>query len=227
MSEINFFSQPDSEENLPPAGHERTEELKKRTDRLEEQAEEKYADVGSMPKAMLEPDHNIQSDIRKSYLDIGTDHPLYVTKWVNYVNQNGMMVWQAKADGWMVATAKEFPEAADMQKSDGTVRVGDVLLMFIRKDDHFRLQQREATKRLRQQYGVEADIHALAEATNRREGKEVFAKVETPAVTGGVSGKTLETLQQRATMHKAAVNTAARHVGNLMKKGPIPGVPIK
>ncbi len=220
--EINFFSQPSPEENLPPAGDARTEELKKRTDNLEEQAEEKYADAGAIPKHILDPDHNIQSDIRKSYLEIGTNHALYVTKWVNYVNQNGMMVWQAKADGWMVATAKEFSEAKDMQKADGTVRVGDVLLMFIRKDDHFRLQQREAAKRLRQQYGVEAEIHDLAETVNRREGKEVFAKVETPELTGGVSGKTMETIKQRA-----AVNTAARHVGNLMKKGPLPGVPIK
>ncbi len=223
MSEINFFSQPeDSKENLPPAGHERTEELKKRTDNLEEQAETKYADAGAIPKHALEPDYNIQGDIRKSYLEIGTNHELYVTKWINYVNQNGMMVWQAKADGWVVATAKTFPEATDMQKTDGTIRVGDVLLMFIRKDDHFRLVQREDAKRIRQQFGVEAEIHDLAESTNRREGRQVFAKVETPEVTGGISGNTLETMQKRA-----AVNTAARHVGNLMKKGPIPGVPIK
>lgn len=222
MTEINFFSQPDSEENLPPAGDARTEELKKREDNLEEQAEAKYVDAGAIPKHMLEPDYDIQSDIRKSYLDIGTNHPLYVTKWVNYVNQNGMMVWQAKADGWIVATAKEFTEAVDMQKADGTIRVGDVLLMFIRKDDHLHLVKREDAKRIRQQYGVEAEIHDLAERTNRREGREVFSKVETPEITGGVSDGRMETIQKRA-----AVNTAARHVGNLMKKGPLPGAPIK
>lgn len=209
-------------QSLPPAGHDRREELKRRDDALAQQGETQYADAGTIPAHILEPDHNTQNTIRRSYLDIGTDHPLYKTKWVNYANLNGQMVWQAKSDGWAVATVKEFPEAKSMQKEDGSIRVADVILMFIRIDEHLKLEQREATKRLRQQYGVEAEIHDIA-----AKHPEVFKNVHTPELTGGVPEGTLKTMEARAALRRSAVTTAARHVGNLMKQGPLPGVPIK
>ena len=208
--------------NLPPAGHERREELKARTDNLEQQAETQYANVGAIPAAALEPDYNIQNTIRRSYLDIGSNHPLYKTKWVNYVNTNGQMVWQAKADGWMVASAREFPEARDMSKEDGSLRVGDVMLMFIQHDQHFLLEQREANKRLRQQFGVEADIHDIA-----KRYPDVFRNVHTPEITGGIPDDMLKTMEARNARRSSAINLAARHLGNKMKTEVIPGVPIK
>ena len=216
----NLFNQP-AEINLPPVGHERREELLKRDDALAEQGETQYADRGTIPADVLQPDHNVQNVIRRSHLDIGSEHPLYKTKWVNYVNMNGQMVWQAKADGWAVASGKEFPEADDMAKVDGSIRIGDVILMFIRHDEHFHLEQREATKRLRQQYGVEAEIHDLA----AKHGN-VFKNVHTPEITGGMPDGLLKTVEARAARRSSAVSTAARHLGNKMKTGTIPGVPI-
>lgn len=209
-------------QHLPPAGHEQREVLKERTDNLEQQAETQYADVGAIPKHALEPDYNVQSEIRRaSYLEIGINHPLYKTKWVNYVNQNGSMVWQAKNDGWQIATVREFPETRDMQKADGSLRVADVILMFIRHDEHLLLEQREKHKRLKQQYGVEAEIFDLAASANRREGREVFKNVQTPNMTG-VNDATLEVMKKRA-----ASRTAANIIGNRMKEGFIPGVPLR
>jgi hypothetical protein len=207
--------------NLPPAGHVRNEELKMRADTLEQQAETQYANVGAIPADALKPDPNMQYEIRHSHMGIGVDHPLYRTKWVNYVNNNGYMVWQAKSDGWQVATAREFPEGRDMMKADGSLRVGDVLLMFMRIDEHLKLEMREKHKRLQQQYGVEADIHDLAERTNRAMGQQVFANVQTPAITG-ISDSTLEAMRTRS-----AQRTAANILGNRMKEGLIPGVPLR
>ena len=207
--------------NLPPAGYKRDEELKMRTDNLEAQAETQYANAGSIPADALKPDPNMQYEIRKSHMGIGTDNPLYKTKWVNYVNNNGYMVWQAKSEGWNVATAREFPEGRDMMKSDGSLRVGDVLLMFMRIDEYLKLEMREKHKRLQQQYGVEADIHDLAERTNRATGQQVFTNIQTPAITG-INDNTLEAMKKRS-----AQRTAVNILGNRMKEGFIPGVPLR
>lgn len=220
---MDIFSQEEiAAANLPPAGHEQREELKRREDTLAQQAETQYADSGAIPAEMVQPDHNMQNTLRRSYLDIGSNHPLYKTKWVNCININGQMIWQAKADGWMIATSKEFPEARDMSKEDGSIRVGDTLLMFIRHDQHFLLEQREANKRLRQQYGVEADIHDIA-----KKYPDVFKNVHTPEITGGIPDDMLKTMEARNARRSAAVNLAARHIGNKMKTGVIPDVPIK
>jgi len=175
MNDINmdaFKPNTTPEPNLPPAGHARREELAKRTDQLEEQAETQYADRGAIPAdtPVLDPEQNreIQFNIRKGYLNIGADNPLYKTKWVNYVNTNAQKVWEAKDLGWMVATPEIFPEAADLRREDNTIRVGDVMLMYIRIDEYLQIEQNEALKRQRQQFGVEAEIHDLASTTNRK-----------------------------------------------------------
>jgi len=213
-----------SEPNLPPAGHARKEELLKRTDQLEEKAETQYADRGAMPadSPVFDPEQNreIQQGIRKGYLDIGSDHTLYKTKWVNYVNTNAQKVWEAKALGWMVSTVEEFPEARDLTREDNTIRVGDVLLMHIRIDQYLQLEQKEVLKRQRQQFGVEAEIHNLAESVNRSKGRTVFAGVSTPEL--GESGNFSSTARSRMVQKEAMTN-----LGNRMKQGEVPGLPIK
>jgi len=219
--------------NLPPAGYKRDEELAKRHDDLQEAAELKADEneVGAIPNNhdAFNPERNreIQHAIHKHYLDIGTDSLQYKTKWVNYVNLNAQKVWEAKSDGWQVATVREFPEAREMGavREDNTIRVGDVMLMFITIDQHRALDEKQRQKRLRQQYGVEADIHDLAERTNSRQGQAVFAGVSTPHI--GVTGKISESTSQRPGVSSAARKVALNHLGNKMKQGTIPGVPIK
>ena len=224
MTELDLFS--NDELSLPPAGNARQEELKKRTDTLEAQAEVKYADVGKINPEVLKPDREIQGHIFKSHLEIGTTHPYLKVKWVNYVNQQGTMVWSAKADGWTVATVADFPEAKELVREDNTIRIGDVLLMSIRIDSYQQIAERDKNKRLRQQFGVEAEIHDLAARTNAKEGKQVFTNVQTPEFTG-VNEKTLQGMEAGAARQSAARRTAATHLGNKMKQGTLPGVPIK
>lgn len=214
--------------NLPPAGHKRTEELAKRKDELEEQAETQYADRGAIPKDCdaLNPERNreIQHNIRKGYLDIGSNDPRYKTKWVNYVHQNSEKVWQAKAQGWQVATVMEFPEAKDLSREDSTIRVGDVMLLFIPIEQYQQIEQQEQMKALKQQYGIESELHDLVNRTNRAKGGDYFA-ASSPALgeTGHVSSSTREMMTRRNAAQKSVLN----HLGNKMKEGTIPGVPIK
>jgi len=219
--------------NLPPAGYKRDEELTKRHDDLQEAAELKAEEneVGAIPADhdAFNPERNreIQHAIHKHYLDIGTDSLQYKTKWVNYVNANAQKVWEAKTDGWQVATVREFPEAREMGavREDNTIRVGDVILMFMPIEQHRILDEKQRQKRLRQQYGVEAEIHDLAERTNSRQGQAVFAGVSTPNI--GVTGKISESTSQQPGVSSVARKVALNHLGNKMKQGTIPGVPIK
>jgi len=235
---IDAFSNPALQggtETLPPPGAARREVLAERADNLAQQAETKYADVGTIPDKLLQPDREIQDHIAKSHLEIGTNpNSPYMTKWVNFVNVGGQMVWNAKSEGrnigisgWKVANAEVFPEAHEMGlvREDGTIRVADTILMFMRKDEYFKLQEYYKQKRLRQQYGVEADIHEFAEGTNRKMGREVFRNVQTPEITG-LSDSMQNRLETNARRH-AATRVAGQHIGNRMKDGPIPGVPVK
>jgi hypothetical protein len=215
---------------LPPKGHEQREELKRREDNLQQQIEEQTPDAGAIPHDhdALNPERNreIQHAMSKDYLTIGANHPYLKTKWVNYVNLNGQKVWEAKADGWMVATQHEFPEAKELTREDNTIRIGDVLLMCIRMDEYFRIEQREKDKRLRQQFGVEAEIHDFAKRNPR-----AFAGAVTPELgeSGHISQTTrsaIDSAESRADARSAARKTAAQHLGNRMKQGTIPGVPL-
>ena len=227
LDAFNVNQQPD----LPPAGYKRDDVLAQRTDQLQEEAEKRAdeREVGAIPHdhAALNPERNreIQDHIRKDHLAIGADHPYLKTKWVNWKNLEGQMVWQAKNEGWQVATIKEFPEAVSMVKEDNTIRVADVMLMCIRMDEYFKLEERAKEKRLRQQYGVEAEIHDLAMKTNRKMGQDVFAGVSTPEV--GVSGNISDAAQRKMAQMEGTRRVAMKHLGNKMKTGTLPGVPIK
>lgn len=209
---------------LPPVGHARDEEFRLRNDNLQRAAEEATAsgDVGTIPPKVLEPDREICDAISKSYLEIGVNHAYLKTKWVNYVNLHGQKIWEAKAQGWKVATAIEFPEAKDLVREDNTIRIGDVLLMCIRMDEHLKLEERERTKRLRQQFGAEAEIHEYAERANIQAGTKIFGAVHTPGISG-MPEHLMTTIEKRAAVRRGA----AQHLGNKLKEGLIPGLPVK
>jgi response regulator of citrate/malate metabolism len=195
-----------------PAGYKRVEELSRRRDTLEEHVEEVAKDIGSINPAVLEEDREIQRDIRKGYLDVDIG-PLFVRKWVNFVNQHGNAVWQAKAEGWMTVSGDMVSGVdRDLIKEDNTLRIGDTVLMYMRKDQHLLLERQNEQRRLKQQYGIEAQIQEIAD-----KNPKAFV------VHGDLNTSPhAQTIQKRA-----AQRTAMRHIGNKMKRGTLPGVPIK
>lgn len=204
--------------NLPPPGQERREVLAERKDTLEEKAENSGVETGKIPEHLLEPDREIQDMIQKDYLAIGINHPYLKTKWVNYVNQHGTKIWEEKAKGWVVIDSNlihEFPDAKDFQREDGTIRVGDVLLMCMRIDRYQQMQEREKEQQRRQQFGVEAEVHALAEKHG-----DIFKNVHTDN-TGTIPANVRSRMESQA-----ASKTAVRHIGNKMKEGAVPGIPL-
>lgn len=189
-------------------------------DNLAEKADKMNQDGGRIPEKFLQPDREIQDAIRKDYMSVGDNHPYLKTGWVNYVNINGQMVFKKKAEGWQVATVKDFPEAKDLQREDGTIRIGDTILMCIRLDLWLQLNKKEEDRRVRQQFGIETEIIELGNKNSK------FFKVYTEG-TGGLPAEVEARIKNRATMAGAARSVAATALGNRMKKGIIPGVPIK
>jgi hypothetical protein len=197
--------------NLPPPGHKREEVLAQRKDELAQKAEELSQNVGAIDPSVFEEDHDIQRDIRKGFLDVDVG-PQFMIKWVNFVNQHSSAVWKAKAEGWKVVTADMVKDAdSDLIREDNTLRVGDVICMYIRKDKHLLLQRKAETRALKRQFGLEAELNDIA----RKHPKAL-------KVHNATEGKYSDTIEKRA-----ARRTAMQHLGNQMKKGTIPGVPIR
>jgi len=213
--------------NLPPAGDARREQLARNADTLAEAAETAAPEVGRIPESAFAPDREIRNDISRGYMEIGTTHPLYKFKWVNYAAMNGSKVWEAKAQKWQIASPDHFtgyPEAdadrsmaSDMLKADNTIRVGDVLLMAMRIDLYEQMRQAEEQKRLAQQYGLESDVYTLADKY-----PNVFKNVSTDE-NPTLDPRTQQLIERRRGAKKAAINA----IGEQMKRpGGVPGIPL-
>ena len=199
--------------NLPPAGYQRREVLAERQDSLAQAAEEASQDMGTINPALFEEDRDIQREIRRGFLDLDIGE-LYIVKWVNFVNQHGNAVWAAKYEGWRVVTADMVRDLdRDLVREDNTLRVGDVIAMFIRKDQHLLLERKRAEKQAIIQHGAEVELIDLA---NKHPNA---LKVHSDLTGGNPYGDRMA--------KRAAQQTAMRHLGNKMKQGTIPGVPIK
>src|SRR5579872_6467381 len=121
---------------LPPAGHARRETLKQRKDNLEQIGEEtfKSAEVEAANPDAYAIDRELASHFDE--LTVSEAHPGYVYIWVNYdtpTNMRGKMVREKLAQrGWEIVTGDD-PEARELRDVTGNRRLGDVILMRIKK----------------------------------------------------------------------------------------------
>lgn len=202
--------------NLPPAGYQRDEELSRRTDNLAQAAENGPEKVG-LPADAFDIDREIRGDIENGYMDIGANHPYLKTCWVNFVNVNGQAVWKKKAQGWQVATIREFPEASDLVKADNTIRVGDVMLMCIQVDRYLKIMQKEEDARRRQQFGLESDVYNIA-----NKYPNVFKNVSTDD-NPTLDPRTQDIINRKRAANTTAINSIAKQ---MQQPGGVPGIPL-
>lgn len=201
--------------DLPPPGHARDEELRRRTDTLEQRAEQIFENVGTVDPEVFKKDREIQDMLLKSDgLEITHRQPGYMYCWVNYVNQQANRVWQKKALGWEMVQGN-LPECVEFKREDGTRRIGDVLLMRIRMDFHMILEQRNEERRRRQQLGVSSEVRRIAQAYPK-----AFGQVQ----TSDEGGPLAQTVLQRGEATAAAQRTAAHHVDAMLRRGTVPGL---
>lgn len=216
---------PMGDSTLPPAGYERTEELARRTDELEEVGEklaneqELYAIAPEAPA--MQPDRelmNLFDPGAMSMLTVSNPQPGWRYAWANRVNQSGLQVMMKKYDGWQVVSGND-KESLEHKSVDGTRCIADVLLMKLPEAQGKKLDQREATRRDRQQRGVAAELEALG-----HKYRDKGLKVHTPNTGTSQHGfvRSEQTLDPR---RAAVVQEAGRQLGE-MSRTQIPGVPI-
>jgi hypothetical protein len=118
---------------LPPAGHQRDEELRRRTDTLQQAAEERADALGAhgFNPDVLAPDREILADF--DGFEVSSRQPGFEYKWVpfdNPVANKGLMVAQAQTQGWQVVCG-DMPEAKEKEIVGGMRKIGDTVLMRI------------------------------------------------------------------------------------------------
>ena len=163
---------------LPPAGHARREELKKRTDTLAPQAEAANAAVEgatAVDWSRVEPEREIMQ--YRDELSVSNKQDDYCYAWVNVdypLNAKGLKVREKLAlKGWDVVKG-DNPEAIELKQTDGTRRLGDVILMRVKRDRFLELEAAEAAKRKAQQQSVTSNLEQLGQKY-RRHGLIVHA----------------------------------------------------
>jgi len=204
---------------LPPPGDARQDELKRRADVLEEEAEKRAGavDGGAIDPEALEPINEIMSQIGAdggyNVLEVSNAQSEYRYSWV-YTGQHGLMI-KAKlaARGWEVVQG-DMPEAQELKGvgGDTTRHLGDVVLMRCRLD-YARMQDRfEREKADRAQASVTANLAGLGDKY-RKTGL---------VVRTSLSEEELKRAGRRAHAEQLAGNIQDR----LIREGRMPGVAI-
>lgn len=178
---------------LPPAGHARDEELKRRADTLAEEAE-KRAEALSMSGIdadVLKIESELASQMDELY--VTNRQPGYEYCWVNFdapSSARGLMVKRKLAQrGWEVVCG-DMPEAIEVKDVTGNRRVGDVILMRIKKEHFDKLKAAEEEYARSLSGAVHSNLQQLGE---KYRGRGVI--VHTPE---NMSPQLLKSMEARA-----------------------------
>jgi len=207
--------------DLPPAGDEQRDTLKRRADALAQQAAE-LAAAEEGDRGPIDPDaFALESEVLqyRDMMEVPAASPEFVYKWVNadqHRSFGNRFVLQARAEGWEPVRASD-PDGAGLEHAkspDGLLIVGDTLLMRIRRERHKALERAAAKRAADLQGAGERELRDAAEAANRR-GLGVTIH------TGDTSPTLLRTMQARASAQQIVTTTTDR----LLRQGRMPGVP--
>lgn len=199
---------------LPPAGHERDEELLKRHDNLQQAAEEQEADVHTIAKPQVfREERELQHIIREEDgLNVSNPLPGHVYCWV-YTGLQGQKVWQKKAQGWEVVQGND-PESAEYKFNDTTRRIGDTMLMRISMDKHLKLVRAGEIKLSKLEEGIASELQELGDRAGG-----AFKVHADPATNPHIN-----TMEARS---RGSQQVAMKHVDKMLRRGTVPGVPVK
>ena len=197
---------------LPPAGDERRDVLAQREDELAEQAEVRGTEGGRInPKAL-----RVERELAQHFneLDVSNADPAYQYAWI-WTGQHGLQIKMKLARKWEVVQG-DMPEAQELRGmgADSTRKLGDVILMRIRKDLYLQQKRDEEALRRRQQDGVTGVLVELGER-HRHRGLKVHTD------TSGLNPDVLKAMESRA----AARNAATDFVDENLRNGTMPGRP--
>ena len=154
-------------EALPPAGHLRDEEIKKRADTLEAQIETLSKDVGAIDPTKLDP-KKVEREVRQ--VSVMGDVPVpnaqsgYKYRW-EYRDPSGKTggryMYDRLRQGWERVVG-DMPEAREYKAVTGERWVADCLLMRIPEARYRELEHEDRVKRLRRHEGLTSNLRSMA-----------------------------------------------------------------
>lgn len=199
---------------LPPPGHERREELKRRDDDLQERLARIEAAMGLDNSAGPPVDishFSISNEIASRFdmLKVTDAQPDYAYYWANFASQHGIDVSSHEVMGYEVVCG-DMPEAKKCRDELGRRRIGDVILMRTPIDNYLELQQLDRWKRQQRQQNVEATLMAMGE---RYAGRGIN-------VTRGLNPYQTQRAMQRA----QAQQIARQQFNDLLRSGQVRGL---
>jgi hypothetical protein len=219
--EIKIINADEAEQidpDMPDAGWKRDEELAKRTDALEQVAEEtiEEREVYAFDPAKFKPDNEILQFMDE--LEVIDKQPGRAYLWC-YEGQNSRFVTMAMRLGYVVVKGDD-PECAGIRDARGYRKIGDVILLWIPQDRADELQKHRDYKRLVQQEGVEG---ALREMSEKYKGKGV-SMIDPRERKIGSGGSLLDAMGGRAKA-QGARQAAMKGVDTHLRQGTVPGMP--
>jgi hypothetical protein len=202
--------------DLPPAGDARRDELKQREDVLAQEAEERAAtlEIERIDPKVMRVDNEIASSFDQ-FNEIAVSNALndeYEYCWV-FAGRNSYWVRWKSAQGFEVVQ-NDMPEAQEHRGigADSTRRVGDTILMRIRKDRAARLRKAERERGAAREEGIDSTIMELGERA-RHLGVRVSR-------LGGLSAAQQDIIAKRA----QARQIASAQFSDQIRTGTVPGL---
>jgi hypothetical protein len=214
---------PVGDPKLPAPGDARDEELRKRADTLAEEAERRAneQELHTVDAAAMQIDNELAqhyNPMHASMLTVSNPQQGWTYAWANFVNQAGVQVMMKKTDGWVVVSGTD-PESVEHKGTDGTRRIGDVLLMRIPTAKKEELDRRDELFRQRQEKGVMAELEEYG-----RKHRDKGLRVHSP--NEGTSPHAFARKEQSYDpRHQIVKQEATRALGE-MSREKIPGVPL-
>lgn len=203
---------------LPLAGDARREVMAERADVLAQKSEELSVDAGAIRADAFEIENEIAQHFDADYGMVPPNpSPDHEYCWVQRDPKGlyGNRWFLAKqGEGWQRVTSRD-PDAVGMEHAifaDGSLVVGDVLLMRIRKERYALLAQRQEDKTRRLEYGASGELQARAE----RHGVGIF--------DAGTPGQLREQIQARGG-NRLVVSVRPSHGDQALRTGTLAGMP--
>lgn len=201
--------------DLPPAGDERRDVLKERTDTLQQEAEERAAllELDRMNPNVLAPDREIRQHFDAfNELAVSQAQDEFEYCWV-FAGRNSYWIRWKSAQGFEVVQ-NDMPEAQEHRGigADSTRRVGDTILMRIRKDRAMRIRKQARDLAAAREEGVDSTIMEMGERAAHM-GVRVSR-------LGGLSAVQQEIIAKRAQARSIASST----FNDQIRQGTVPGL---
>jgi hypothetical protein len=208
---------------LPPAGHARREELKRRLESLQAEIEALPDDQGRIDPSKLEIDREVAVHFSgpDAELFISKADPNYRYTWVYrdpYNRYGGRFVRSYQVDGWEIVDSG-CVEAREHRAVDGTRWVADCLLMRMRCDHHAALHLKRFRRRVELEHGIASNLQELAD----KKGVKIHTSFEEmPAHLQSAVESSSSGLNQR---RQYARQMAATQFDKAIRAGKVPGMP--